>query len=74
MTEQAVAGDDPLVFTTAAAKKVADLIAEEGNPEMTRELGRQVSEGEAHDRGNDQKAGHPAPASETAGGSPTSGG
>jgi iron-sulfur cluster insertion protein len=34
MTEQAVAGDDPLVFTSAAAKKVADLIADEGNPEL----------------------------------------
>ena len=30
----AVASDDPLVFTSAAAKKVADLIAEEGNPDL----------------------------------------
>ena len=34
MNEQAVAGDDPLVFTSAAAQKVADLIAEEGNPDL----------------------------------------
>ena len=34
MTEQAVESQDPLVFTTAAAKKVAELIAEEGNPEL----------------------------------------
>jgi len=34
MTEQAVAGSDSLVFTTAAAKKVSELIAEEGNPEL----------------------------------------
>lgn len=34
MTEQAVVTDDPLVFTNAAAKKVADLIEEEGNPEL----------------------------------------
>jgi iron-sulfur cluster insertion protein len=34
MTEQAMTNDDPLVFTAAAAKKVADLIAEEGNPEL----------------------------------------
>lgn len=34
MTDQAVASDDPLVFTSAAAKKVSDLIAEEGNPEL----------------------------------------
>ncbi len=34
MTEQAVTSSDPLVFTSAAAKKVAELIAEEGNPEL----------------------------------------
>jgi iron-sulfur cluster insertion protein len=34
MTEQAVESHDPLVFTSAAAKKVAELIAEEGNPEL----------------------------------------
>jgi len=34
MTEQAVASQDSLVFTSAAAKKVSDLIAEEGNPEL----------------------------------------
>jgi iron-sulfur cluster insertion protein len=34
MTEQAVASQDPLMFTTAAAKKVAQLIEEEGNPEL----------------------------------------
>lgn len=34
MSEQAVATDDPLVFTSAAAKKVAALIEEEGNPEL----------------------------------------
>ena len=34
MSEQAVASDDPLVFTSAAAKKVSELIAEEGNPEL----------------------------------------
>lgn len=34
MTDQAVASDDPLVFTSAAAKKVSDLIAEEGNPDL----------------------------------------
>lgn len=34
MTEQAVASDDPLAFTSAAAKKVSELIAEEGNSEL----------------------------------------
>lgn len=34
MSEQAVASQDPLVFTSAAAKKVAQLIEEEGNPEL----------------------------------------
>ena len=34
MTEQAVASSDALVFTSAAAKKVSELIAEEGNPEL----------------------------------------
>ena len=34
MTEQAVAASDALVFTSAAAKKVSELIAEEGNPEL----------------------------------------
>jgi iron-sulfur cluster insertion protein len=34
MTEQAMAGGDALVFTTAAAKKVSELIAEEGNPDL----------------------------------------
>ena len=34
MTEQALASSDALVFTSAAAKKVAELIAEEGNPEL----------------------------------------
>ena len=34
MTEQAVADSDALVFTSAAAKKVSELIAEEGNPEL----------------------------------------
>ena len=34
MTEQAMAGSDALVFTTAAAKKVSELIAEEGNPDL----------------------------------------
>jgi len=34
MTEQAVASTDSLVFTSAAAKKVSDLIAEEGNPDL----------------------------------------
>ena len=34
MAEQAEAMTDPLVFTTAAARKVAALIDEEGNPEL----------------------------------------
>ena len=34
MTEQATNNSDPLVFTSAAAKKVSELIAEEGNPEL----------------------------------------
>jgi iron-sulfur cluster insertion protein len=34
MTEQAMTSSDSLVFTTAAAKKVSELIAEEGNPEL----------------------------------------
>lgn len=37
MTEQATDNSDnsdPLVFTSAAAKKVSELIAEEGNPEL----------------------------------------
>ncbi len=34
MNEQAVTNSDALVFTPAAAKKVAELIAEEGNPEL----------------------------------------
>lgn len=34
MTEQAVASSDSLVFTSAAAKKVSELIADEGNPEL----------------------------------------
>jgi iron-sulfur cluster insertion protein len=34
MTEQATTNSDPLVFTSAAAKKVSELIAEEGNPEL----------------------------------------
>lgn len=34
MTEQAVETTDSLVFTTAAAAKVAALIEEEGNPEL----------------------------------------
>ena len=34
MTEQATHNSDPLVFTSAAAKKVSELIAEEGNPEL----------------------------------------
>ena len=34
MTEQAMTSSESLVFTTAAAKKVSDLIAEEGNPEL----------------------------------------
>ena len=34
MTEQATTNSDPLVFTSAAAKKVSQLIEEEGNPEL----------------------------------------
>jgi len=34
MTEQATTSSDPLVFTSAAAKKVSELIAEEGNPDL----------------------------------------
>jgi iron-sulfur cluster insertion protein len=34
MTEQAVTSSDALVFTAAAAHKVAELIAEEGNPDL----------------------------------------
>lgn len=34
MTEQAVQTDDMLVFTSTAAKKVAELIQEEGNPDL----------------------------------------
>jgi len=34
MTEAAQETEAPLVFTSAAAKKVADLIQEEGNPEL----------------------------------------
>lgn len=34
MTDQAAAPQDPLLFTSAAAKKVADLIEEEGNPDL----------------------------------------
>ena len=35
MTEQAAAtSSDPLVFTAAAAKKVSELISEEGNPDL----------------------------------------
>jgi iron-sulfur cluster insertion protein len=34
MAEQAVSGGDALVFTAAAARKVAELIAEEGNSEL----------------------------------------
>jgi iron-sulfur cluster insertion protein len=34
MTDQAAAPQDPLLFTSAAAKKVADLIKEEGNPDL----------------------------------------
>jgi iron-sulfur cluster insertion protein len=34
MQEQAVSGSDALVFTPAAARKVAELIAEEGNPDL----------------------------------------
>lgn len=34
MSEAAQQSESPLVFTSAAAKKVADLIAEEGNPDL----------------------------------------
>lgn len=34
MTEQAMTNSDSLVFTSAAAKKVSELIAEEGNPDL----------------------------------------
>ncbi len=34
MSEQAVEAQDPLLFTSAAAKKVSELIAEEGNQEL----------------------------------------
>jgi iron-sulfur cluster insertion protein len=34
MTEQAVTSSDALVFTAAAASKVSELIAEEGNPDL----------------------------------------
>lgn len=34
MNQTAIESQDPLVFTSAAAKKVAELIAEEGNPEL----------------------------------------
>jgi len=34
MTEQATESSDPLVFTSAAAKKVSELITEEGNPDL----------------------------------------
>lgn len=34
MTEQAVTSSDALVFTAAAANKVSELIAEEGNPDL----------------------------------------
>jgi len=34
MNEQAIASSDSLVFTAAAAKKVSELIAEEGNPDL----------------------------------------
>jgi len=34
MSEQAVETQDPLVFTSAAAKKVSELIVEEGNQEL----------------------------------------
>ena len=34
MTEQAMTSSDALVFTQAAAKKVSELIADEGNPEL----------------------------------------
>jgi iron-sulfur cluster insertion protein len=34
MTEQATTSSESLVFTAAAAKKVSELIAEEGNPDL----------------------------------------
>lgn len=34
MSEQAIVEQDPLVFTQNAAKKVAELIEEEGNPNL----------------------------------------
>jgi iron-sulfur cluster insertion protein len=34
MSAEQIAGDVPLVFTSAAAHKVAQLIAEEGNPDL----------------------------------------
>ncbi len=34
MSEAVQQSEAPLVFTSAAAKKVADLIAEEGNPDL----------------------------------------
>ena len=34
MSAEQIAGDTPLVFTSAAAHKVAQLIAEEGNPDL----------------------------------------
>ncbi len=34
MSEAAQQSETPLAFTSAAAKKVADLIAEEGNPDL----------------------------------------
>lgn len=34
MSEQLAPQDDPLVFTSAAAKKVSELIVEEGNPDL----------------------------------------
>ena len=34
MNAEQIAADTPLVFTSAAAHKVAQLIAEEGNPEL----------------------------------------
>lgn len=34
MSAEQIAEDTPLVFTSAAARKVSQLIAEEGNPEL----------------------------------------
>jgi len=34
MSAEAIAADDPLVFTQAAATKVAELMSEEGNPDL----------------------------------------